>query len=322
MIRIGLVGIGGMGTVHYNEYKKIDTAKVVAVADVRADMAKEKTQKDNVSVYDSMDSLLSNEQIDMIDICTPSYLHAELAIKALEAGKHVICEKPMSINTQECERIIRAASKSGKLFMTAHVVRFMKAYEYLKNIIDTKEFGNPVHFDMKRISSIPRWSFDDWMRDVSKSGASPIDLSIHDIDFIQYVFGEPKKVLGARRIMTNDNDYIVSELVYDDFDVSITGGWFNCDIPFRAQYLAIFENGYVEYSGGKIIKNGQAVEIKKENDSKIEGINISGADGYYDELVYFIDCIKKNIKPDKVTPESSKNSVALVEKIREISVNI
>ena len=213
MIRIGLVGIGGMGTVHYNEYKKIDTAKVVAVADVRADMAKEKTQKDNVSVYDSMDSLLSNEQIDMIDICTPSYLHAELAIKALEAGKHVICEKPMSINTQDCERIIRAVSKSGKLFMTAHVVRFMKAYEYLKNIIDTKELGNPVHFDMKRISSIPRWSFDDWMRDVSKSGASPIDLSIHDIDFIQYVFGEPKKVLGARRIMTNDNDYIVSELV-------------------------------------------------------------------------------------------------------------
>jgi len=322
MIRVGLVGIGGMGTVHYNEYKKIDAASVVAVADVRADMAKEKTNGDNVSVYDNMESLLLNEQIDMIDICAPSYLHAELAIKALEAGKHVICEKPMSINTKDCERIIDAASKSGKLFMTAHVVRFMKAYEYLKNIIDTKELGNPVHFDMKRISAIPRWSFEDWMRDTKKSGASPIDLSIHDIDFIQCVFGEPKKLSSAHRSMTNDNDFIISELVYDGFDASITGGWFNCDIPFKAQYLAFFENGYVEYVNGKIIKNGQEIEIKKESDSKIEGINISGADGYYDELVYFVNCINKGIKPDRVTSESSKNSVSLVEKIREISVNI
>ena len=317
MLRVGLVGIGGMGTVHYNEYKKIDTASVVAVADVRVDMAKEKIGDDNVNVYADMEALLSNEQVDMIDICTPSYLHAELAIKALQAGVHVICEKPMSINKEDCEKVIKVASQSGKLFMTAHVVRFMSAYEYLKNIIDTKELGAPVHFDMKRISTIPRWSFEDWMRDITKSGASPIDLSIHDIDFIQYVFGEPKKISAVRKTMTNDNDYIVSELIYDDFDVNITGGWFNCDIPFRAQYLAIFENGYVEYVNGKIIKNGQEIELKKREDSKIDGINISGADGYYDEIVYFIDCINKGVKPDKVTPESSKNSVSLVKKICE-----
>ncbi len=287
------------------------------MADVCTDMAKEKTKDDNINVYDNMDSLLLNEQIDMVDICTPSYLHSELAIKALNAGKHVICEKPMSINEEDCERIIDAAKKSGKLFMTAHVVRFMSAYEYLKNVIDTKELGNPVHFDMKRISQIPRWSWEDWMRDISKSGASPIDLSIHDIDFIQYAFGEPKNILATRRTMANDNDFIISELIYNNFDVTITGGWYNCDIGFSAQYLAIFENGYVEFSAGKIVKNGEEIELKKREDSKIEGINISGADGYYDELVYFIDCINKNKKPDKVTPESSKNSVSLVRKICE-----
>ena len=183
MINVALVGIGGMGNVHFRAYRKMENVKIVAVADVRTEMAKEKVADESIKIYSCIDELLENEKPDMIDICTPSYLHKEIAVKALNAGVHVLCEKPMSLNTKDTAEIISAAEKSGKLFMTAHVVRFMAPYRYLKSVIDSGELGNPVHIEMKRTSAIPKWSWEDWMRCEAKSGGATIDLSIHDIDF-------------------------------------------------------------------------------------------------------------------------------------------
>ncbi len=320
MIKVALIGIGGMGKVHFDSYKTIDGAEVIAVADIRTEMAREKVEDENIRIYHDMQELLANETPDMVDICVPSYLHAELSIEALEKGVHVLCEKPMSLSSDETSRMIAAAEKSGKLFMTAHVVRFMSAYRYLKNIIDTKELGNPVHIDMRRLSVIPDWSWEDWMRDIKKSGGSPIDLSIHDLDFVQYAFGQPKKVSGVYRKLKDNNDYITSELTYDNFSITVTGGWFSCDIPFKAEYIAVFEKGYVELSDGKLIKNGEEIELTRGEVSEDTGINISGADGYADEIAYFVSCIENNKNPEMVTPQSSEDSIKLVEEILKNSI--
>ena len=320
MIKVALIGIGGMGNVHFNSYKNIENAEVIAVADVRTDMAKEKVNDESIKIYATMDELLENEAPDMVDICTPSYLHAELSIKALEKGLHVLCEKPMSLASEETSKMIAAAEKSGKLFMTAHVVRFMAPYVYLKKVIDSGELGELVHLDMKRISAIPKWSWEDWMRDIKKSGGSPIDLSIHDLDFVQYAFGQPKEASGVYKKLKDNNDYITSQLVYDGFDVTVTGGWFSCTIPFRAEYTAIFKNGYVENVSGKLIKNGDEVSLEIGDTSEDTGINISGADGYTSEIAYFVDCIEKNKKPEVVTPKSSEDSIKLIERILDNSV--
>lgn len=320
MIKVALIGIGGMGGCHFNAYKKIKDAEIIAVADVRTEMTKEKVDDENIHIYHDMQELLKNETPDMVDICTPSYMHAELSIQALEKGIHVLCEKPMSLSTNDTKRMIEAAEKSGKFFMTAHVVRFMSAYKYLKSVVDSKELGEPVHIDMKRLSVIPDWSWKDWMRDISKSGGSPIDLSIHDFDFVQYVFGQPKNVSGIYRKLRDNNDYITTELAYDKFSVTVTGGWFSCDIPFKAEYIAVFEKGYIEAAHGKIIKNGIEVELDKGEISENTGINLSGADGYADEIAYFVSCIKNNQKPEIVTPESSQNSIKLVEEILKNSI--
>ena len=322
MIKVGLIGIGSMGFVHYEEYKKIEDATITAVADVRVDMAKEKIGSDDVRVYKSIDELLANEDVDMVDICVPSYLHPELSVKALEAGKHVLCEKPMCVTSEETKHVIEASEKSGKFFMTAHVVRFMTAYKYLKSIVDSKELGKPLHIEMKRLSSIPRWSWEDWMRDTQKSGGSPIDLSIHDIDFVQDVFGQPEKITGVHHKTKDDSNYLISNLVYDGFDVLISGGWFKCDMPFVAEYLAIFEKGIIESAGGIVRKNGKEVNISKADFNEIKGMNLSVADGYGDEISYFVDCIKNDTKPTKITPQSSADSVNLVEEIIENSVDV
>ena len=130
MKKVALVGIGGMGGCHFNCYKGIENAEVIAFADVRTEMAKEKVNNENIHIYGSLDELLENETPDIIDICTPSYMHRDMSIKCLEKGFHVLCEKPMSLNSEDTAAIIAAAEKSGKLFMTAHVVRFMTPYMY------------------------------------------------------------------------------------------------------------------------------------------------------------------------------------------------
>lgn len=322
MIKVALIGIGGMGGVHFNCYKNITDAEVVAVCDVRTDMARKKAGDEKIHIYENMDELLANEKPDIADICTPSYMHREMSIKVLEHGINVLCEKPMSLSSEDTQAVLEVVKRSGKMFMTAHVVRFMTPYIYLKNVIDSKELGELLRLDMKRISAIPTWSWQDWMRDLKKSGGTPIDLSIHDLDFVQYVLGEPKEVRGTYYKLKNNNDYIISELVYDKCIVSAEGTWYNYNIPFEASFRAVFENGAVEYKGEKVFRNGSEIELKTEDVSSDTGINISGVDGYGGEIEYFISCVKNGTKPQIVTPESSRASVKLAERILENSIII
>jgi predicted dehydrogenase len=287
----------------------------IAVADIRVDMAKDKIKDDSIPVYASYEEMIEREKPDFVDICTPSYMHADMAVYALEHGCHALCEKPMSISSAESKRMIDARDKSGKLLMIAHVVRFMSPYVYLKSVIDSGELGKPVHVIMHRLSEAPKWSWENWMLNTQKSGGVTLDLSIHDIDFMQYVFGAPKSVDATYRDLEDNSNYVCSTFCFDGFSVDTVGGWYNASIPFRAEYLAVFENGYVESKCGKLTKNGKEVTVEAGQTSEDTGINLSGADGYADEIAYFIDCIKNNRNPEIVTPESSCFSVELVEKI-------
>ena len=313
-MKVGLIGCGGMGFVHFNCYKKMTDVEI-AVADVRVDMAKEKIKDDSIPVYASYEEMIERENLDFVDICTPSYMHADMTVYALEHGKHVLCEKPMSISSSEAQRMIDASERTGNLLMTAHVVRFMAPYVYLKSVIDSGELGKPVHVIMHRLSEAPKWSWENWMLDTEKSGGVTLDLSVHDIDFMQYVFGQPKSIDASYHEMKNNSNYVSSTFFYDGFSVDTVGSWYNASVPFQAEYLAVFENGYVESKGGKVTKCGKEVSLDAGEVSEDTGINLSGADGYSDEIRYFMDCIKNNKQPERVLPESSLTSVKLVEEI-------
>lgn len=320
MLKVALIGIGGMGGCHFNCYKNIENAEITAVCDVREDMAKEKVGDDKIRIYTDYDELLKKEDVDVIDICTPSYMHREMSIKALEKGCHVLCEKPMSLSSADCEAILAAQKKAGKKFMTAHVIRFSTPFMYLKKVIDSKELGNLLRLDMKRLSSIPLWSWEDWMRDTKKSGGTPIDLSIHDIDFIQYVLGEPKKVSCVYSKLKNNNDYVTTDFVYDGCIASAEASWYNYDFPFKVRYLAFFQNGMLEYDGNKVLKNGEEVTLDFGAVSGDMGINVSNVDGYGGEIEYFLSCVENDTEPEIVTPESSLATIKLLERIVENSI--
>ena len=320
-MKVGLIGLGGMGFCHFNCYKKMADVEIV-VADIRVDMAKEKIKDDSIPVYASFEEMIEKENPDFIDVCSPSYMHTDMTVYALEHGKHVLCEKPMSISSDEAKRMIEAKEKSGKLLMTAHVVRFMSPYVYLKSVVDSGELGKPVHVIMHRLSEVPRWSWENWMLDEKKSGHVTLDLSIHDIDFAQYVFGAPKSISAVYQEMKDFSNYVSTNMVYDGFTVETVGGWYNAKIPFHAEYTAIFENGYVESHGGKVVKNGTEVSLEKTEVSENTGINLSGADGYSDEIMYFMDCIKNGREPERVSTASSLKSVELVEEILKKAVRV
>lgn len=316
-IRVGLVGIGGMGGCHFYNYEKVENATLVAVCDVRKDVAKEKIGDRDIKIYTSLDKMIKNEELDMIDICTPSYLHKEMAVKLLEKGYHVLCEKPMTLNKKEAKKVLTAAANTDKKFMVAHVVRFMAPYMYLKNVIKSEELGKLIRLDMKRISSIPAWSWEDWMRNEKKSGGVATDLSIHDIDFVQSVLGAPDKISAYRYNMKSNNDTVVTNMTYGDVLVTCEGAWYNTDIPFHANFLAVFQNGNLELTD-KLYKNGKEVNLAQSTADSVElGINVGNDDGYLKEMQYFINCIITDKKPDLVTPESSAYSVELVDKIKK-----
>ena len=320
-VRVGLIGVGGMGGCHFYNYEKIKDAELVAVCDVRENVAKEKVGDRNIKIYTDYNKMIKHEDLDMIDICTPSFLHADMAVKLLKKGYHVLCEKPMTLNTRDAKRVAAIANQSEKNFMVAHVVRFMAPYAYLRNVIETKELGRLIRLEMKRISSIPQWSWEDWMRDEKLSGGVTTDLSIHDFDFVQSVLGMPDKLNSYRYQMTNNNDTVVTSMIYDgDILVTCEGTWYNTSIPFDASFTAVFQNGYVELNKGKLVKNGKPVELNKEEVENVDlGINVGNDDGYLIEMSYFVNCIKEGKKPSFVTPDSSAQSVVLADLIKKKS---
>lgn len=325
-LRVGLIGIGGMGYGHYLAYYDLKDAELVAVCDIRTDMAKEKilksAQDKNLStddlpvVYADFKEMIEKENLDMVDICTPSYLHAEMAVYCLDKGLNVLCEKPMTLTKSDAEKVIEAEKRSGKKFMVAHVVRFMPAYVYLKETILSKKYENLLRLDMKRVSSIPTWSYNDWMRDEKLSGGVGLDLSVHDLDFVLSVLGTPDNLSAVYRPIIDNSTFIASTLKYNldgNPVVTLEGTWFNTKMPFRADYLAVFDNGYLRFEGGKLDDNGTVTDIEPKQKKQDLGINISGNSVHAMEIGYFVNCVLNDLPVTYVSPESSKNSVATME---------
>lgn len=318
MIRVGLVGLGGVSKVHIDAYRELPDVTLVAAADITGEAAKSYGQLEGTGarLYTSLDDLLENEKIDVLDICTPTYLHAEMVTGAMERGIHVLSEKPMARTSADGERILAAAERTGVRYMTAHVVRFMKPYAYLRGIVRSGEFGKPVHFMLRRLSSAPLWSYENWLLTPEKSGGAPLDLAIHDIDFVYSVFGEPRDISATYRTFSGDrNDCISASFLYDGFSVDVTGTFYQCNYPFTAEFTAVFENGYVELKGGRLTRNGAPVDLATAaTDGRDIGINISSDSAYTEEIAYFLNAVRTGAPTSLVTPESALGTIRLIER--------
>ncbi len=319
-MKVAVVGAGGMGGVHLNVYTSMSNIHVVGIVDPLITRGAAKAESLSIPVYRDLNELFEATSVDFIDICAPTGLHVQHAITAMERGVHVLCEKPISLTVEEGRKMIESAKLNGVTLMIAHVIRFWPEYMILKQIMEEGRYGKLHQLWCSRISPIPRLSSNDWMLKPSESGRAPIDLHIHDTDFILYLLGHPRSVTSFGKELDRHISYIKTHYEYDHISVEAEGGWYGSPIPFEMSFRATFEQAAVVYQQSKlwIYEQGKdPQEIGRDDDfsSKTQtDIKISHMSGYYNEIKYFIDCLRSGKQPILCTPESSLESLALVQK--------
>lgn len=221
-IRVAEVGIGGISGAHISAWKRMEDVELVAVCDVRPEMMDRFDGQISARKYTDFDEMLEREEIDVLDITLPTYMHADFAVKALERGIHVVSEKPISLKREDVARVYETAERCGRFFMVAHVLRFWPEYLYLKDCLDSGRFGKLVSGTMTRIGAIPRSSWDGWMQDPNRSGMVPFDLHIHDLDFLVYTLGKPEV-----DHVFHGMDYMHAVYKFGDVRIACEAAWFH-----------------------------------------------------------------------------------------------
>ncbi len=315
-MKVAMIGMGGISKTHRKCWKKIEGMEVVAVCDIRKENADAAAEEMNAKAYYSYEEMAANEKFDVLDICLPTYLHAEYAVKALESGVHVICEKPASLKIKDIDRVYDAAEKNGRNVMIAQVVRFWKEYLFLKEAYETGKYGSLMSGRMTRLGSTPTASWDDWMRDPERSGLVPFDLHIHDLDFIIYAFGKPES-MQRFRAKNEKQDYFEAVYQYPGFFIAAEAAWYDCPYTFQCAFRFQFEKAVLEYKDGKLTVFEQDGTVSTPCDAaSIEGDGyVPTTNAYDDEILYFLDCVKKGVPCDKVKREELKYVLDLIEQL-------
>lgn len=324
IVNIGLVGCGFMGVTHAKAYRKIPGARIAAICDavrlpedgvlatvgnvgdsdpVRLDMSVVKAYKD-------FNELLKNPEVDLIDLCVPTGLHPQLAIAALQAGKHVVCEKPMARTSALARDMVNAAKAAKGFFMPAMCMRFWPGWSWLKQVIDAGTYGKVYSARFRRMSEPPGWSKAQFLNG-QQSGGALLDLHIHDADIVQFCFGRPKSVFATGYTkLSGAIDHVVAQYeVASGAIVHAEGSWAMAPgFGFSMTYTVNFEHATADFD---IARGADALKLMK--DGKTEIITGDGSDGYQGELGHIVECIQTGRPPSVVTGQDGLSAVEICE---------
>jgi predicted dehydrogenase len=323
MKKVVVVGFGFMGMTHSLNIFKNQDLELVAIVDKDIESIDQKLKQpegnfatggidpqkiQKVNKYHSLSDCIDKEEFDAIHVCVHTSLHYQIAKESLLAGKHVLLEKPFSLDIEECKEIIDLANNKDLILMVAHVLRFMPPYQKLKSLIEDEEFGSLKFLSLTRFSGIPLWG--EWAQKQSSfgsSGGALFDLLIHDIDFVNFLFGKPIKIkskyLPGR---LSEHDYISAWWEYPEFVVKVEGGnTFHSNFPFQAGFMAEFEKASVLFS----TNDPDNIHVSNHDDNN--PIKLDEEDGFFNEIDYFKNCLVTKSKPDYCTAESALESIKL-----------
>ena len=198
-IRVGVVGVG-IGRVHLDGYRKLgDRVEIVGICDIIESRARAAADDFGVKrTYTDYNELFAERNLDAVSVCTPNALHAEIAVAALQAGKHVLCEKPMANTLENAQKIVAATRESDRLFMMGMNNRFRGDTQVLKSFINDGQLGDIYYAKCgwTRRNGIP--GFGGWFTTKAQSGGGPlIDIGVHVLDLTTYLMGNPVPVSAS-----------------------------------------------------------------------------------------------------------------------------
>lgn len=290
---IGLAGLGFIGKTHLEAYRHLDNCRVKAVC------TRNNPDGLEVPTVTDYEDLLHDPDIDVIDICLPTYLHEEYIIKAAEAGKHIICEKPLTLTIESANRIIQAVQKNGVRLFVGHVIRFWPEYQVIKSYSESDKLKNIHIVHAARLGQVPKWS--DWFQHPEKSGGALFDLHIHDIDFVHYLLGEVDSVYAAgAKNRFGAWDHVMTTLKFKNNSNAfveashrMTAGY-----PFTMSLRAQSDENTLNFhlAAGENIDhmNDSTHQFHYYSNGKKSSIEFVKGDAFQNELSYFINCLETN----------------------------
>ena len=323
MLKYAILGFGGLGKVHFSnteELKKRKDVKLVAICDVEKSAFETKAATnlgdDNsvldfagMNLYNDACEMFEKEDLDFIISALPTYIHEKYAVMAMERGIHVFSEKPMALNYEQGKHMLEVSKKNNVKLMIGQCVRYFPHYVKLKEFIDSKEYGKVIDAEFNRLSLPPMWAWQNWFMDESLSGGAVLDLHVHDVDFINYVFGRPNALCSLATNEVTKHDSITTLYYYDDVAVTARGSWGESDsYPFSTPFRARFEKASIECTDGKFKVYPQGGEMFE--------VEVGNENGYLEEVVDFVNCIENDTESKINPPEASLQSIeiALAEK--------
>ena len=320
MLKAVIVGYGGISRAHkpcYERLEKEGKVRLVGAYDIDAEafttnkklnIALEVTEFDRtLHFYTDLDEMLKKEKPDFVDICTPTYVHKELAVRILKAGYNVLSEKPMALTSLDGEEMLKAANESGKHLMIAQCIRFGSVVQYIKDLIKDGRYGKPMAAFCTRTSGTPTWGYEQWFSDPKRSGGCLTDMHIHDIDLLRYVFGEPCGV-SCRVAYSAPHESVHTTLFFDGVLASVVGEWGPSSVNFSAGLRVTFERAVVIDDGNKITvypDGGEAFEPVERN-------NV-----YRSEIEYFAEVVEGKHENLVAPPADTVKTMRLIEAMRK-----
>ena len=325
MVKAGLIGLGFMGRTHLENYIRLERegfpVKLAAICDEDAEKLMGKAAAGNIvtcssdadlskyMLYRDIEQMLENERLDFVDITLPTYMHAETAIKALDKGLNVFCEKPMALNSKDCVKMTEAAEKTGRKLMIGQCLRFWPEYEYLKECVESGRFGKVTGAYFFRGGSTPVWSYRNWLLQEDKSGGCILDQHVHDVDMINWLFGKPEKVSSiAKNVVPGSGyDIVSTNYIYEDGKVvNAQDDWtLNGEYGFQMLYRVNFEKANLIFEGGVLKVN--------PNEGKSFTPELPKEMGYYREIKYFVEALETDGSISVCTPESTTDTIRIAE---------
>lgn len=256
-IRIGVIGVGSISNEHIQAYLKNPKAELYAFCDINEEQLKKMAKKYGVSrTFTRKEDMLALPELDAVSVCTWNSEHAPCTIAALDAGKHVLCEKPMAMTVEEAVAMKEAAERNGKLLQIGFVRRFGNDCAVLQDFIEKESLGEIYYAKATylRRNGNPMG----WFGDSSRSGGGPlIDLGVHVIDLTRYLMGNPRPIsvygvtfrkLGNRSELKDKKDYV--SVSATDHDI--------CDVEDMATAMVRYENGAV-----LLVETSYSLNLKK-----------------------------------------------------------
>lgn len=267
MVGIGIAGIGFMGMIHFLAARKLADAGVVAICSrdpkkrsgdwtgIQGNFGPKGTQMDlsGISAYAEFDEMLADDRVQLVDLCLPNEQHADMAIKALEAGKHVLVEKPIALSTDDADRMVAAAQKAGRLLMVAHVLPYFPEFAFAREAVASGRYGRLKAAHFKRVISKPDWS--SGVADLQRNGGPAIDLHIHDTHFIGLVCGVPKAVQSRGVSEDGVALHLTTQYLYDDPDLAVSavsGALSQSGRPFTHGYELYLEGATLAFEAATL----------------------------------------------------------------------